>query len=170
MNYQYLWKALEELIFELKKKQITVLPELLDDLRSAHTLIKIYGTDSSALEVATDIERYLENIEANLIYLAHSDVGEEYGEDCLKRVHDARIRGLHEETKIPTTFVSGVPKGAHWIRFKISDLIDDKEVDILLEKWELLGSMQEDGYLLIHGKKENVKAFIKEVSKNIRNK
>ena len=170
MNYEYLWKALEVLMFELKKKRITVLPELMDDLKSAHTLIKIYSTDSTAIEVATDIERYLEKIEANLIYLARSDLGEEYGDDCLKRVHDARIKGLREEAKIPTTFVTGVPKGAHWIRFKISDLIDDKEVDTLLEKWGLVGSMQDDGYLLIHGKKENVKAFIREVSENIKNK
>lgn len=168
MNYEYLWKALEELIVELKKRRVTVIPELVADLKSARTLIKIYSTDPTAIEVATDIERFLEKIEANLIYLARSDVGEEYGDDCLKRVHEARMRGLREKAKIPTTFVSGVPKGAHWIRFKISDLIDDKEVDMLLEKLGLLGAMQEDGYLLIHGKKESVKAFIREVSEKIK--
>jgi len=170
MNYEYLWKALEELIVELKKKQVTVIPELVADLKSAQTLIKIYRTDPTAIEVAIDIERYLEKVEANLIYLAHSDVGEEYSEDCLKRLHEARMKGLREKAKVPTTYVSGVPKGAHWIRFKISDIIDDEEVDMMLEKLGLLGAMQEDGYLLIHGKKENVKAFIKEVSEKIRNK
>jgi len=170
MNYEYLWKALEELIVELKKKRVTVIPELVDDLKSAQTLIKIYSTDSTAIEVATDIERYLEKIEANLIYLARSDVGEKYSDDCLKIVHEARMKGLREKAKVPTTFVSGVPKGAHWIRFKISDLIDDEEVDMLLEKLGLLSAMQEDGYLLIHGKEESVKAFIREVSEKIRNK
>jgi hypothetical protein len=170
MNYEYLWKALEELIVELRKKLVTVIPELVDDLKSAQTLIKIYRTDPTAIEVATDIERYLENVEANLIYLARSDVGTEYGEDCLKRLHEARMKGLRETAKVPTTFVSGVPKGAHWIRFKISDLIDDEEVNMLLEKLGLKSAMQEDGYLLIHGKKENVKTFVKGVSEKIRNK
>ena len=170
MEYEYLWKALEELIVELKKKRVTVLPELVDDLKSAQTLIKIYRTDPTALEVATEIERYLEKVEANLIYLAHSDIGKKYGDDCLKRLHEARMKGLREKVKIPTTFISGVPKGAHWIRFKISDLIDDKEVDMLLKKLGLTSAMQDDGYLLIHGKEENVKAFVKEVSEKIRDK
>jgi hypothetical protein len=41
---------------------------------------------------------------------------------------------------------------------------------MLLEKLGLKSAMQEDGYLLIHGKKENVKTFVKEVSEKIRNK
>jgi hypothetical protein len=72
--------------------------------------------------------------------------------------------------KVPSTFVTGVPKGAHWIRFKISDLIDDEEMDLLLEQLKLTSAMQEDGYHLIHGKEENVKAFVKEVSEKIRDK
>ena len=170
MDYEYLWKALEELIVELKKKHVTVLPELVDDLKSAQTLIKIYRTDPTALEVATEIERYLEKVEANLIYLAHSDVGKEYGDACVKRLHEARLKGLRETVKVPSTFVTGVPKGAHWIRFKISDLIDDEEMDLLLEQLKLTSAMQEDGYHLIHGKEENVKAFVKEVSEKIRDK
>jgi hypothetical protein len=170
MNYEYLWKALEELIVELKKKRVTVIHELVDDLKSAQTLIKIYRTDPTALEVATEIERYLEKVEANLIYLARSDVSKEYGDDCLKRLYEARMKGLREKAKVPTTFVSGVPKGAHWIRLKISELIDDEEVDMLMEKLGLTSAMQEDGYLLIHGKEDSVKAFIREVSEKIRNK
>lgn len=170
MDYEYVWNVLEKIIVELKKKRVTVLNELVDDLKSVQTLIKIHKIDPTALEVATKIERYLEKVEANLMYLARSDVSEAYADDCITRIHEARMKGLRETVKVPSTFVTGVPRGAHWIRFKISDLLDDNEVDTLLEKLELSSTVQEDGYLLIHGTEEKVKAFIKKVSEIIKNK
>jgi hypothetical protein len=170
VEYEYLWTALEAIVVELKKKRVTVLPELVDDLKSAQTLIKIHRTDPTALDVATEIERYLETVEANLIYLARSDVGEAYADDCVRRLHEARLKGLRETVNVPSTFVTGVPKGAHWIRLKVSDLLDDNEVLALVDKWALSRSVQADGFLLIYGAEEKVKAFIKEISDKIRGK
>ncbi len=170
MEYEYVWTALEAIILELRKQRVTVLPELVDDLKSAQTLIKIHRTDPLNLDIATEIERYLERVEANLIYLAHSDVGEAYADECVRRLHEARAKGLRETVTVPSTFITGVPKGAHWIRLKTSDLLDSAEVDALLNQLALSKIEQPDGFLLIHGPEEKVKAFLKEVSDRIRSK
>lgn len=167
MNYEYLWKVLEELIVEFTKKGFTIPRELVDNLKSAKTLISIYNVEPTSLDVATEIELYLENVESNLLYLAESDIGKEYADECLRRVYEARGKGLSDKVMTPSRFVSGVPKGEHWIRIKASGLINDRVVGKLLEKHSLSSKPQENGYLLVHGKEEDVKAFIKEVSEKL---
>jgi len=167
MNYEYLWKALEGLIVELTNKGITIPQELVDDLKSAKTLISIHKAEPMALDIATEIELYIEKVESNLLYLAESDIGKEYADECLRRIHDARRKGLSEKPKVTSRFVSGVPKGEYWIRIEASDLISNREIDKLLAKLNLSSKLQENGYILVYGKEENVKAFIKEVGEKI---
>jgi len=167
MNYEYLWKTLEELIGELTRNGVTVPRELVDDLKSAKTLINIHKVDPTVLDIATEIELYLGKIESNLLYLAELDVGKEYADECLRRIYDARRRGMGEQVAVTPRFVSGVPKGEYWIRIKASDLISEGDLGELLEKLNLSSKPQRNGYLLIHGKEENVKALIKEVGEKI---
>lgn len=170
MNYEHLWKVLEELFVELMKKGVAVPEELLDDLKSAKTLITIYNTDPTALEAATQIEMYLNNVESNLLYLTESDLGKKYADKYLERIYEARQKGLGEKVTVPSKFVSGVRKDEHWIRIDISDLVNGREIDKLLKKLSLSSKPQEDGYMLVHGKEENVKAFVKEISEIIKKK
>ena len=168
MNYEPAWRVLEALVLDLKKKHVIVLPDLIDDLKSAQTLINIYKTDPTALEVVTQIETYFETLESNLLYLAGSDVGEDYANMWLRRLYEARMQGGRETPPGRSRFVSGVPKGEYWIRIQLSDLIRDEEVDTLLAQRGLISEAQANGYRLIYGKKENVTAFIKEVSEKLR--
>ena len=170
LNYEYLWKVLEELIVDFTKKGVTVPQELVDDLKSARTLINIHRVDPAALEIATDIELNLAQIESNLLYFAESDVSAEYADRCLKRIDEARKRGLSEERKATSRFVSGVPKGKQWIRISVSDMISDKEMDGMLKELNLSCKPQDDGYLLIYGKDEDLKTLVKEISKRIKGK
>jgi len=170
MNYEHLWKVLEELFVEKTKKGVTVPEELLDDLKSAKTLITIYNAEPTALEVATQIEMYLGNGEANLLSLAESGLGKKYANKFMEKVNEARQKGLEEKVVVPSKFVPGVRKGEHWIRIDISDFLSSEELDSLLRKLNLSSKPQEDGYILVHGKEENVKAFIKEISGKIREK
>jgi len=170
MDYTNLWKVLEELYNELTKNRVTIPREFMDDLKSVKTLINIYKVDTSTVNVATEIELLLEKIESNLLYLAESDIGKEYAEKWLKKIYEARKKGLGTRTTLPSRFVTGVPKNEHWIRIKISDLIKDKDLDVLLDKFNLSSKIQKDEYLLVHGKEQNVKNFIKEIGKKIRKK
>ena len=99
MNYEHAWKVLEALVLDLKKKKVVVLPNLIDDLKSAQTLINIYKTEPTALEVASQIEMYLETLESNLLYLAGSDVGEDYANTWLRRLYEARMKGVARVTR-----------------------------------------------------------------------
>ncbi len=170
MNYEHLWRVLEDLFVELTNKGVTVPEELLNDLKSAKTLITIYNAEPTALEAATQIEMYLDNVESNLLYLAESNLGKEYANNLLTKINEARQKGLEEKVPVPSKFVPGVQKSEHWIRIDISDLISGKELDSLLKRLNLSSKPQEDGYLLIHGKEENVKAFVKEISEKIKAK
>lgn len=167
MNYEHVWNVLENLILELRNKGVTIPQELVNDLKSAQTFIKIYRTEPTALEIATEIAMYLDKLESNLVYLAESDVGEKYAKECMDRIFKARMKGLREKTIVKSRFVSGVPKGDHWIRIESSDLINREELNTLIEKFNLSSQLQENGFLLVHGNEKNVKALIKEISEKI---
>lgn len=170
MDYTKLWKVLEALYNELIKRGVILPREFMDDLKSAKTLINIYKVDTSTVNVATEIEVYLEKIESTLLYLAESDIGKEYAEKWLQRVYEARREGLTTKTTRPSKFVAGVPKNEHWIRIKTSDLISNQELEALLEKYKLSSKSQKDEYRLIHGSEKNVQNFLKEIGKKIRKK
>lgn len=167
MDYEYVWKILEELMLKLTEKKITFPQELIDDLKSAKTMMNIYRTDPTSLEITTNIEFYLEKIEADLLHIAETELGKKYADQYLKRIDDARTKDLGKRATVLPTFVSGIPKGDHWIRIDPKNLIDNKEVDKLLQKLDLSSKKQKDGYILVHGKEENVKAFLKEVNEII---
>jgi len=166
MNYELLWKILEELMIELADRGVTIPKELMDDLKSARTLISIYNTEPSALDVVTEVALYLDKIEPNLLYLAESEVGKKYASAWIKKISDARLEKA-ETTIVPSKFVAEIPRGEHWIRIKTSDIISDDNLKELLKNLKLSSKAQNDGYLLVYGKEEHVKSFIKEVGKKI---
>jgi hypothetical protein len=170
MNYEYVWKVLEQLILDLRRQGVTVPDELVDDLKSAQTYINIAKTDSTVLDIVTEIELYLEKVESNLIYLAEIDVSATYATECLKRISDARMKGLREIPPAKSSFVAGVPREDHWVRLRIKDLISDIEFNPLINQFQLTVKPQENGYLLIHGKQEDVKAFMKAVTQKVSKK
>ena len=166
MNYELLWKTLEELMIELTDRGVTIPQELMDDLKSAKTFISIYKTGPSALDVVTEVALYLDKIEPNLLYLAESEVGEKYASAWVKKISDARLEKA-ETTAVPSKFVAEIPRGEHWIRIKTADIISDDNLKELLKNLNLSSKSQDDGYLLIYGKEENVKSFIREVDRKI---
>jgi hypothetical protein len=170
MNYEHVWKVLEQLILDLRRKGVTVSPELVDDLKSAQTYINIAKTDPTALDIVTDIELYLEKVESNVMYLAQTDVSDSYATEWLRRVSEARATGLDEAPPEKPKFVSGVPKGDHWVRLQVSDLIPEVDLNPLINQFNLSTIPQDNGYLLVHGKTEDVKAFLKEITSKISKK
>ena len=170
MNYEYLWKVLEELLVDLAKKGVVVPEEHLKDLRSAKTLVSIYNTNPDAHEIETQIESYLSSVESNLLYLAESELGKNYVDKFLEKVNKSRQKGLEEKAPTASKFVSGVRKGEDWVRIDIAGLIAHEELNGLLEKLTLTSKPQEDGYVLIHGKEENIRLLLKEISERIKKK
>ncbi|MFH0749116.1 MAG: DUF2096 family protein [Candidatus Bathyarchaeota archaeon] len=168
MDYEKLWETLETLMIELAEKRVQIPQEFKEDLKSAKTFISIFQTDPSDLTVVTEIELFLGKIEPSLLYLAESDVNPEYADEWVKKINDARVGQQTERVSATSKFVSGASMGEHWIRIKALGLINDKELRELSEKFSLSCETQENGYLLIRGKEENVKSFVKEVGERIK--
>ena len=170
MDYEHLWKVLEGLMVELTEKGVTISKELMDSLKAAKSYISIYKTNPTELEIVDEIEGYIGHLEPNLLYLAEMDMGKDYAEKWMEKVNNARLEETPEPTVAVTKFLTAIPKGEHWIRINLSGLINDEEVHEFLEMLNLSSKPQENGYLVIHGREENVKTFIKKISEKIRKK
>ncbi|MEM2393621.1 MAG: DUF2096 family protein, partial [Candidatus Bathyarchaeia archaeon] len=66
MGYLTVWKVLEEMITDFRRRGVAVPKEVIGDLKYARTLINVLKADPSSLETSQRIEEYLNNIESYL--------------------------------------------------------------------------------------------------------
>ena len=59
MSHIATWKILENLMLELKKKGVTIPPNVINDLRSAKLMIKISESPGSTGYVSQKLDEYL---------------------------------------------------------------------------------------------------------------
>ncbi|MCW3986157.1 MAG: DUF2096 domain-containing protein [Candidatus Bathyarchaeota archaeon] len=168
MGYEQWWKTLENLITELRKKQVTISTEVMTSLRSAKTTINIYKADPSRLESIPVIENYLMTVESNLINRAKERFGQAFIERWIKKLEKARREENLKAETATSRFIPGLPKGKHWIRVSTSDDILKENVEKLAGELGLSCKMQKDGYVLVYGSKEDVKDFVKKMAKEYR--
>jgi hypothetical protein len=162
MNYEHVCKILEELMVELMKKGITIPQQLIDDLKSGRTLISIYKEEPAELDRAMETTPFLQKVESNLLYLADSEIGKGYANEWQGKISRAY---LAESERVPSIsrFISGIPKGDYWVRIKTSELSIGDELSELLNQHNLSARPEKDSYLLVHGRKEDISSFLKEV-------
>jgi hypothetical protein len=164
MGYLAVWKVLEEMILEFRKRGITIPVEVMDNLKSARTMIKILKADPSRGEAMQKIEEYISNVESYLISEGQKKFGVEYVDKWLKRLEEAsmRIPDLEEEE---TRFVPGLPREQKWIRVKPSSELPIEKLKLLAKELNLLCELQGDGYLLVYGEDKCLKEFVKKMAK-----
>jgi hypothetical protein len=164
MGYLAVWKVLEEMILEFRKRGITIPTEVMDNLKSARTMIKILKADPSRGETMQKIEEYLSNVESYLISEGQKKFGVEYVDKWLKKLDEASIRfpDLEEEE---TRFVPGLPREQKWIRVKPSAELPMEKLKLLAKELNLSCELQGDGYLLVYGEDESLKEFVKKMAK-----
>ncbi|MDI6690943.1 MAG: DUF2096 family protein [Candidatus Bathyarchaeota archaeon] len=164
MGYLAVWKVLEEMILEFRKKDIKVPAEVMDNLKSARTMIKILKADPSRGETMQKIEEYLSEVESYLISEGQKNFGAEYVDKWLKKLDEAsmRIPDLEEEE---TRFVPGLPREQRWIRVKPSAELPIEKLKALAEESNLLCELQSDCCLLVYGDGERLKEFVKKMAK-----
>ncbi len=85
----------------------------------------------------------------------------------MRRLQKARVK-IYEEEAVAPRFVSGIPKGERWLRVQVSEEMPQKDIETLAEENRLSYKKQEDGYVLVYGKDEDIKSFIKRMSKKLR--
>ena len=170
MGYSDLWKILESLVIEFRKRGENVPANVMEDLLSAKTMIQVLKADPTRMENIPSIEMYLGNVESYLIFEAHQKFGAEFAEEWLQKLREARktVRIGEAETPEPASkFVPGVPKGKKWLRVQIADEMTQKETAKLAAECGLAAEMQADGYMLVSGDENQIKLFVQKTGEKL---
>jgi hypothetical protein len=163
VGYEEWWKTLENLIAEFRKRKSVIPSGVMTSLKSAKTLIEVYGADLSRVETISSIEEYLLQVESSLINLAEEEFGPAFVKRWIKKLENARKK-LSEHAPTVPRFIPGLPKGESWIRILPSDEVLRKDVEELAGQFGLSCRLQEGGYILVYGSKGNVKDFVKKMA------
>lgn len=163
MGYLSVWKVLEETIADFRKKGITIPATVMDDLKSAKTLINVLKADSCQAETAQKIEEYMLKVESFLASEGQERFGAKYVEEWLCRL-DAESAKITEEEIEEARFIPGLPRDQKWIRVKPTPELTSENLKTLAKESSLSIDVQSDGYLLVYGEDARVKEFVKKIA------
>ncbi len=163
MGYLAVWKVLEEMVTDFRKRRVTVPTGIISDLRHSKTLINVLRSDPSRLETSQRIEEYLRSVESYLVSEGQKKFGKGYVEDWIKRLDEASSKIIEEEEK-ETRFIPGLPRTQKWIRIEPSDELPIEGLKSLADELNLSYKVQDDGFLLVYGKNGDIKDFVKKMT------
>jgi hypothetical protein len=165
MGYNEVWKVLDELIAEFRKRSKATPSEVMEDLRAAKTLIQILKADQKRTENVPSIEAYLGNVESHLMFEAQKEFGQVFTEEWMKKIQKAReAKAENEKPSSSSKFVAGLPRGQKWVRVQVTKDTPEKEIRQLAEETGLSSRSQDDGFMLVYGEGEKLKLFLKKSS------
>jgi hypothetical protein len=167
MTYEETWKVLSDLLVELRKRGETIPTDVVEDLRSAKTMIQVLKADPSYIENIPKIETFLGKVESHLVFLAQEKVGSSFVDKWMERLDRAR-RAVAKEREVAPRFISGLPRGEHWVRVKVSKDTPRKDLERLAEEKNLSHKTRKNGYMLVSGDSEGIKSFVKTMAERFR--
>jgi len=168
MGHDALWKALADLITEFRRRGESIPSDVMEDLRAAKTMIQVLRADPSRVENVPSIELYLGNVESYLIFEAQKKFGSEFAEKWMQKVREAReTKAAGEKPEPSSKFVPGLPRGQKWVRVQVSKETPEREIRKLAEEAGLSFRVQSDGYMLVYGKDEKLKLFVKKAAEKL---
>ena len=165
MSYEENWKVLADLLTELRKKGEKIPTDVMNDLRSAKTMIQILKADPTHIESIPRIETYLRNVESYAVLMAQEKLGTEFVERWLTKLEKAKKTEIEEVTP---RFVPGLPRDKNWVRVQISEDTPREDVESLVKENKLSCKMQKNGYMLVYGNGESIKSFVKKMAEKFR--
>jgi hypothetical protein len=166
MGYLAVWKVLDGMIMELRQRGLEIPPQVMNDLKSALTTIKIGKVDTGARDTSSKIGEYLGNVESYLITEAQKKFEEKYVDEWLKRLAEAGYGTGEtcEDEDLEPRFVSGVPRDQRWLRVEPKDELTFEKLTIFADEAGLSKRAEEDGHLLVYGKAGALKEFINKMT------
>ena len=166
MGYLAVWRVLDEMIMEFRQRGLTIPPQVMSDLQSALVTIKISEVDTSLGEIVPKIEEYLGNVESYLVTQAQKKFEPKYVDEWLRRLDDASHETYETcETEDPESrFISGVPRDQKWLRVEPKDELTHAKLVQFAEEIGISTRTEEDGHILVYGKAEGIKGFIKKMT------
>jgi len=169
MSYEERWNVLADLLTELRRKGEKIPSEVMNDLRSAKTMIQIFKADLTHIENIPRVETYMGNVESYLIFAAQEKFGPEIVERWMEKLEEARRTVKAEEKAKPTSkFVPGLPRDKRWVRIQISEDTSREDIERIAKENKLSYKMQKNGYMLVYGNSESIKTFVKKMAEKFR--
>jgi hypothetical protein len=162
MGYSATWKVLEEMVADFRKRGKTVPPSVMDDLKSAKTMIQISRAERRPTDTVMKIEEYFVNVESYLVSEGKKQFGVKYVDPWLCRLEEASKAS--DEAEEETRFIPGIPRGEKWVRVKPTAELSIEKLKALASESKLSHKLQVDGCLLVFGKVEDVKDFVKKMA------
>ena len=172
MSYEAVWKVLEEIIIELRKKGVATPPNVMNDLKSAKVLMKVLdASERDRGDTAPKIEQYLGSVEAYLVTEAEKTFAPARIDEWLRRLEEAscdtcQTCGVREEAKgkAEAKFITGVPRDQKWIRVEPLVSLPAEKLKQLAGETRLSFREETDGHLIVHGSAEDIKLFVKKMT------
>ena len=158
-------RVLEEMIIEFRKKGLQVPLNVLTDLKSARVLMKVEDVDHKGHgEIAPKIEEYLSSVEAYLVTEAQKTLPPERVDEWLRRLNAASCDTCLTEEKEESRFIPGLPRDQKWVRVEPITSLPTEKLKQLATETNLSFRAETDGHLIVHGKAEDIKEFVKKMT------
>lgn len=167
MSYDEQWKVLADLLIELQKRGKNIPADVINDLRSAKTIIQVLKADPTHIESISRIDTYMRNVESYAIFTAEK-LGTENVEEWLKKLKETKKVKDQKRGATATKFIPAVPRDKSWVRIQISEDTPKENVEKLVKESKLSHKKQKNGYMLVYGNEENIKIFVKRMAKQFR--
>lgn len=164
MSHAVTWKILEDLMIEIKKKGVTIPPNVINDLRSAKLMIKISESSGGSGDVSQKVEEYLGSVESFLINEAQKNLGSETVDLWLRRLEEATAEGSEETTVAGNAFITGVPRDQKWVRVEPISGLPTERIQQIAKECNLSINPQKDGRLVVYGQAESIREFLKKMT------
>ena len=167
MGYSETWKILEGIIVEFRKKGLTMPETVMSDLKSAKTMIKLMDADDGRGEIGPRVEQYLASAEAYLITEAEKAFPPERISEWLRRLQGSFCDVCAGQPKTEAKaerFVSGLPRDQKWVRVTPINSLPTEKLKQLADESNLSVKPEKDTHLIVYGKAEDIKQFIKKMT------
>jgi hypothetical protein len=166
-NFLSTAKVLDDLILDLREKKVDIPSHVVDSLKAGRSLANVVKLNCDDMETAMKTQSALEIVEMNLLSMAEAAFGSEYADSWQRKIAQT-YQEEPESVAKKQTFVTGVPKGNHWVRYETKDLFEVEGTEQRISEHNLKFRNQDDGFTLIYGKKEDVSAFLSVIREEYR--
>ncbi len=168
MGYSETWKILEEIIIELRKKGQPASENVMSDLKSAKTLIKLLDTGEGRGEIGLKVEQFLASVEAQLVTEAQKIFPSERIDEWLRRLQVSSCDVCAGQPKVAakeeSRFVPGLPRDQKWVRVTPIATLPQERLEQLAVESGLSFKEEKDGHLIVFGNAEAIREFVKKMT------
>lgn len=160
------WNLIEDMLLELKKSGVTIPDKVIEDLRSAKSMIML-GCMSGSGDAIQKTEELMGNAEAFVVTEGQKVFGEEKVDGWLRSLEETNVEVCEpsgESAVVGDKLVTGVPRDQKWVRIEPMGDITAEKVEQIAEGQNLQVKKQPDGKLVVYGQPESLRAFVKKMA------